>query len=102
MAACAARTALDSATNISHGEGTIEIERLTQVLHVGKPVGGNPEASISVFRVRSGGRDATRVPVRFGRSSVNEIEIIEGLSEGDQIILSDMSAWDAHDRLRLN
>jgi HlyD family secretion protein len=83
-------------------EGTIEIERLAQVLFVGKPVGGSPDSTVTLFRMSAGSHEASRVPVRFGRSSVNAIEIVDGLREGDRIILSDMSAWDAHNRIRLN
>jgi HlyD family secretion protein len=83
-------------------DGTIEIERLTDVLYVGRPTFGQPNSEISLFRLDPDGKGATRVQVKLGRSSVNTIEILEGLRIGDQVILSDMSAWDAHDRIRLN
>jgi HlyD family secretion protein len=83
-------------------DGTIEIERLEDVVHVGRPVQGQAESLISLFRLKPDGREAVRVQVRLGRSSVNTIEIREGLKPGDQVILSDMSAQDAFDRIRIN
>lgn len=82
-------------------DGTIELERLGEVLHVGRPAFGQEEQSVGLFKLDEGGAGATRVPVRLGRSSVSTIEIVEGLNENDQVILSDMSAWDAYDRIRL-
>ena len=63
---------------------------------------GQPESLVSLFKVNPGGREATRVQVKLGRSSVGSIEIIQGLQLGDQIILSDMSQWDSFERVRLN
>ena len=83
-------------------DGTIELERLDDVLYVGRPVQGQSDATIGLFRLIDAGRGAVRVPVKLGRSSVSTIEVIQGLEVGDQVILSDMSAWDAHDRVRLN
>jgi HlyD family secretion protein len=83
-------------------EGTILLERLTNVLYVGRPVHGQPESTVGLFKLTAGGREAVRVPVKLGRSSVNTIEILQGLDIGDVIILSDMSQWDAYDRVRLN
>lgn len=83
-------------------DGTIELERLRNVLFVGRPAQGQGEGLVGLFRVDGSDRDATRVKVRLGRASVNTIEIVEGLKEGDRVILSDTSAWDAFDRLRLN
>jgi multidrug efflux pump subunit AcrA (membrane-fusion protein) len=83
-------------------DGTIEIERLTDVLYVGRPTFGQPNSQISLFKLEPDGKGAVRVQVKLGRSSVNTIEIVDGLRIGDQVILSDMSAWDAHDRIRLN
>jgi HlyD family secretion protein len=83
-------------------EGVIELELLPNVLYVGRPVQGQSESTVGLFRLDPDGRDATRVPVRLGRSSVSTIEILEGLREGDRVILSDMSQWDAYDRVRLN
>jgi len=82
-------------------DGTIEIERLTDVLYVGRPANGQPDSTIQLFKVFPGG-EALRTRVRIGRVSVNSVEVLEGLEEGDEVILSDMSAWDAYDRLRLN
>jgi len=83
-------------------DGTIELERLNDVLYVGRPVQGQPESTISLFKLVEGGRGAVRVPVKLGRTSVSTIEIIQGLEVGDQVILSDMSASDGHDRVKLN
>ncbi|MCC6362369.1 MAG: HlyD family efflux transporter periplasmic adaptor subunit [Bryobacterales bacterium] len=83
-------------------DGTIEIERTDNVLYVGRPVFGQANSTVTLFKVIPGTQDAVRVQVKFGRSSVNTIEVIEGLKEGDEVILSDMSAWDAYNRIRLN
>ena len=83
-------------------DGTIELERLDDVLYVGRPVQAQQESLVTLFRVDPDRRGAVRVKVRFGRSSVNTIEVIEGLTVGDQVLLSDMSTWDAYDRIRLN
>ena len=83
-------------------DGTIEIERLDDVLFVGRPVQVQPDSLVSLFKLEEGGKGAIRLKVRLGRSSVSTIEIIEGLRAGDQAILSDMSAWDAYDRVRFN
>lgn len=83
-------------------EGTLELERLEDVLYVGRPVQGQADSKVSLFKVVNGGREAVRTTVDFGRSSVNTIEVRAGLQVGDQIILSDMSPWDAHDRVRLD
>lgn len=83
-------------------DGTIELERLDDVLYVGRPVQGQPESTIGLFKLVDGGRGAVRVPVKLGRTSVSTIEIIQGLEVGDQVILSDMSASDGHDRVKLN
>ena len=82
-------------------DGTVEIERLSNVLHVGRPANANDDAVLSVFRLSADGRFATRIPVQLGRTSVNKVEIRSGLAEGDRIVLSDTSAWDGVDRLRL-
>jgi HlyD family secretion protein len=82
-------------------DGSIEIERLNDVLYVGRPVLGQPNSTISLFRMEQDGREAVRVPVKLGRTSVSTIEIIEGLKVGDQVLLSDMSAMDGHNRIRL-
>lgn len=83
-------------------DGTIELERLADVLYVGRPAFGGTDATISMFRLEDQGRFAVRVSVRLGRSSVNTIEVIDGLREGDTVILSDTSQWDGFDRLQLN
>lgn len=83
-------------------DGTIEIERLPDILYVGRPVQGQDNASVGLFKVVEGGSAAVRVTVQLGRSSVNTVEVIRGLKIGDQVILSDMSAWDAYDRVRLD
>jgi HlyD family secretion protein len=83
-------------------EGTIELERLADVVYVGRPVQGQAFSTVGLFKLVEDGKDAVRVPVKLGRSSVNTIEIVEGLQVGDQVILSDMSAQDRSDRIRLN
>lgn len=83
-------------------EGTIEVERLTNVLYVGRPVFGQEKSMVSLFKVDADGKGATKVQVKLGRSSVSTIEILDGLKVGDQVILSDMSAWDNYDRISLN
>jgi hypothetical protein len=83
-------------------DGTIELERLADVLYVGRPAYGQAESTVGLFKLLPDGETAVRAQVKLGRSSVNTIEVIQGLSEGDQVILSDTSAWDAYDRIRLN
>ncbi len=83
-------------------EGVIELELLPNVLYVGRPVQGQSESTVGLFKLDPNGKEATRIPVKLGRASVNTIEILEGLKEGDRVILSDMSQWDAHNRVRLN
>ena len=82
-------------------DGTIQLERLENVLYVGRPVQGQPDSKVGLFKLVDNGKTAVRVPVNLGRSSVSTIEIVEGLQVGDQVILSDMSQWDTHDRVRL-
>jgi multidrug efflux pump subunit AcrA (membrane-fusion protein) len=82
-------------------DATINIEKLQNVLYVGRPVDGAPNSSISLFKIAKNGLEAQRVTVKFGRSSVNSIEVLGGLKEGDQIILSDMSNWDNVDRIQI-
>ena len=81
--------------------GTVEIERLPNVLFVGKPAYGQSNSQVSLFRVTDDGAYAERIFVKLGLASVNLIEVIEGLKEGDMVILSDMSKWDSVDRVRL-
>ena len=83
-------------------DSTIEIERLDDVLFVGRPANGQAGGISSLFRLEEGGTTATRVQVRFGKSSVNTIEIIEGLNVGDKVIISDMSAHEGVNTIRLN
>lgn len=82
-------------------DGTIELENLKDVLYVGRPVHGQTDATISLFKVMPDDSDAERVNVKLGRSSVNTVEILSGLKVGDKVILSDMSQWDNVDRIRL-
>ena len=82
-------------------DGTVEIERLDDVLYVGRPSYGQADSTISMFKLDLNS-EAIRVPVRLGRSAVNVIEVVEGLQAGDEVILSDMSTWDSVDRVRLN
>ena len=82
-------------------DGTIQLERLTNVLYIGRPAYGQADSEVGMFKVTPNG-EASRIQVKLGRSSVNTIEIVDGLHEGDQAVLSDMSAWDAYDRVKLN
>ena len=82
-------------------DGTIELERVDSTLQVGRPAFGQEQSTIALFKVIDASGSAERVQVRVGRSSVNRIEIVSGLREGEQVVLSDMSAWDAVDRVRL-
>jgi HlyD family secretion protein len=83
-------------------DGTIELERLADVIYMGRPAFGQAQSTVGIFKLDAGGREAVRVNVRLGRSSVNTVEILEGLQPGDQVILSDTSQWDAYNRIRLN
>ena len=83
-------------------DGTIEIERLPRVLYTGRPAYGQPNSTVGLFKLVDDGHYAIRVPVEIGRTSVNAVEIVKGLTAGDQVILSDTSAWDDNDRIRLN
>ncbi len=82
-------------------DGTIELERLEDVLYVGRPAGGQSESTVSMFKIVDGGKEAVRVPVKLGRASVSFIQVVEGLQVGDQVVLSDTSAYDAYARIRL-
>jgi multidrug efflux pump subunit AcrA (membrane-fusion protein) len=82
-------------------EGTVEIERLADILFVGRPVHGEANSTVGLFKVVDDGKEAARVQVQLGRSSVNTVEIVKGLEVGDKVILSDMSAWDNYDRVQL-
>jgi multidrug resistance efflux pump len=83
-------------------DGTIDLERMKDVLYVGRPAFGNENSTISLFKLDQQGKGALRVPVKVGRASVNAIQVLEGLHEGDTVILSDMSRWDTTDRIRLD
>ncbi len=83
-------------------DGTIELERLNDVVYVGRPAFGQENNTVGMFKIVPGSNEAVRTPVKLGKSSVNTIEILSGLQPGDQVILSDTSAWDSHERIRLN
>ena len=82
-------------------DGTITMEKLENVLYVGRPAFGQEKSTVGMFRLDADEKNAVRVPVELGRSSVNSIEIVRGLKEGEKVILSDMSRWDNVDRIRL-
>jgi HlyD family secretion protein len=82
-------------------DGTIELERLLDVLYMGRPAFGQEQSVVGLFKIGGDGVNAERTQVKLGRSSVNTVEILSGLKVGDQVILSDMSAYDAYDRIRL-
>jgi HlyD family secretion protein len=82
-------------------DGTITLENLKDVLYVGRPVHGQSDSTISLFKVVNDDSDGVRVNVKLGRTSVNTVEILDGLQVGDKVILSDMSQWDNVDRIRL-
>jgi HlyD family secretion protein len=81
-------------------DGTVELEGLADVLYVGRPAFGQEQGTVGLFKLQPDG-SATRTQVKLGRSSVNTVELVGGLSVGDQVVLSDMSAWDAYDRVKL-
>jgi HlyD family secretion protein len=83
-------------------DGTIELERLNDVIYVGRPAFGQENNTVGMFKLVPGSSEAVRSPVKLGKSSVNTIEIVSGLQPGDQVILSDTSAWDSHERIKLN
>ncbi|MDP9003263.1 MAG: efflux RND transporter periplasmic adaptor subunit [Verrucomicrobiota bacterium] len=83
-------------------DGTIELERLDNVVYVGRPAFGQENNTVGIFKLVAGTSEAVRTPVKLGRSSVNTIEILSGLQPGDQVILSDTSSMDANERIRLN
>lgn len=82
--------------------GTIQLERLENVIYVGRPVQGQPDSQIGLFKLVQNGKAAVRVPVILGRSSVSTTEVLDGLQPGDQVILSDMSRWDTCERVKLD
>ena len=83
-------------------DGTIDLDRLRNVLYVGRPAFGNANSTISLFRLDPDGKGAVRAPVKVGQASVNAIQVVDGLHEGDTVILSDMSRYDTTDRIRLD
>jgi HlyD family secretion protein len=83
-------------------DGTIQLEKLDDVVFVGRPVFGQENSTVQLFKLEPDGKYANKVKVTFGRSSVNTIEIKDGLKVGEKVILSDMSAYDNYDRIKLN
>ena len=83
-------------------DGTVQIERLSDVVYMDRPVSGEPGTTIGLFKIDADGKGANRVNVKLGRASVNTIEVLDGLKVGDRVILSDMSQYDSYQRLRLN
>jgi len=83
-------------------DGTIQLEKLDDVVYMGRPVFGQQDSKVTLFKIEPDGKYANRVQVTLGRASVNQIEVKQGLNVGDRVILSDMSAWDTYDRLKLN
>jgi HlyD family secretion protein len=82
-------------------DGTVDLENLKNVMFVGRPAFGQEKSTVEIFKLDQDGKTASRAKVELGRSSVNTVEIVKGLNEGDQVILSDMSRWDKYDRVRL-
>jgi len=82
-------------------DGTVDLERVVNVLFIARPAFGEEKSTIGVFKLERDGQTASRVQVIIGRSSVNSVEILQGLKEGDEVILSDMARWDQYERIRL-
>ncbi|HXY04135.1 MAG TPA: efflux RND transporter periplasmic adaptor subunit [Terriglobales bacterium] len=82
-------------------DGTIDLEKMENVLYVGRPAFGQEQSTVGMFKLEPDGTTAVRAQVKLGRSSVNTVEILQGLQQGDQVVLSDMSRWDNFDRIRL-
>jgi multidrug efflux pump subunit AcrA (membrane-fusion protein) len=82
-------------------DGTVEIERLDDVMYIGRPTFGQANSTVGMFKMEPNGKDAVRVSVKLGRSSVNEIEVVSGLQPGDVVILSDLSEQSSQNRIRL-
>ena len=83
-------------------DGTIELDRMENVVYMDRPVFGQPNTTVGIFKIDPDGKGATHTNVKLGRSSVNFIEVLEGLKVGDQVLLNDMSQWDSQPRIRLN
>jgi HlyD family secretion protein len=81
-------------------DGTIQLEKLENIIYVGRPAFGQENSTVTIFKVQPSG-EAVATKVKLGRASVNTIEVVEGLNPGDQVILSDMSQYDAYDRVQL-
>lgn len=82
-------------------EGVVEFERLPNVIKVKRPASSRPESQMTIFKIIDDSGTALRVPISYGKASVSQIEVVEGLAAGDRVILSDMSEWDEHDRIRI-
>jgi len=82
-------------------DGTIEIENLKNILYVGRPAFGQPQTTVGLFKMNEDGTEAVRTSVKLGRFSVSSVEVLQGLKEGDRVILSDTSAWSSYERIRL-
>ncbi len=82
-------------------DGTIEIENLKNILYVGRPAFGQPQTTVGLFKLNEDGTEAVRTSVKLGRFSVSSVEVLQGLKEGDRVILSDTSAWNSYERIRL-
>lgn len=82
-------------------DGTIEIENLKNILYVGRPAFGQPQTAVGLFKMNEDGTEAVRTSVKLGRFSVSSVEVLQGLKEGDRVILSDTSAWSSYERIRL-
>jgi HlyD family secretion protein len=83
-------------------DGTIQLEKMEDVVYVGRPVFGQENSTVTLFKLEPDGKYANKIKVTFGRSAINTIEIKDGLQVGDRVILSDMSQWDQYDRIKLN
>ncbi len=83
-------------------DGTVELEHLSDVVYVERPTTGNPNTTVTLFKISPDQKYGTRATVKLGRASVNTIEVLGGLNVGDQVVLSDMTQWDSHDRIRFN
>jgi HlyD family secretion protein len=82
-------------------DGTVELERLDNILYLGRPANGGAQSALGLFKLEDGAQSAVRVQVKFGRASVNTVEVLDGLKEGDAVILSDTSQWDNQERVLL-
>ena len=82
-------------------DGNVVIDRLDEITYMGRPTFGQPNQRVSIFKMTPDGDFADRVTIQLGASSVNDIQVLEGLTEGDVVILSDMSRWDGFDRVKI-